>query len=103
MKQSQGNSTISVGLRSQFEKEVQTFAKQLEAFVSGEEKSLFGSVIEPIMPQGNTQDIVEKYVKLGAVQLQSEGVRRMRAQSIAKHTFSELLVSVMNELEKSNF
>ena len=94
----QSNSTISMELKAEFQKDIQKFTAQLEAFITGQEKVLFGSVIKAEMPQGNTQDIVERFVVLGTAQLQREGVRRMRARSIAKHTFSDLLPEVMNDL-----
>lgn len=101
MRTVKGNSTIAAGLKVQFEKEITSFAKQLNAFVNGETQYILGSAIEPKMPTTNTQEILEKFIKLGTEQLQSEGVRKMRAQAVAKHTFNELLSTVMNEVEGS--
>jgi hypothetical protein len=100
MRKVKGNATIGTGTKVQFEKEIIAFAKQLNAFVNGQTQTLFGSTIEAKMPTTNTQEILERYVRLGTTELTAQGVRKMRAQSMAKHIFGKLLETVMNEIEQ---
>lgn len=99
MRTVKGNTTIGTETKVQFEKEVKSYVEQLARFVSGETQYLFGSVVEAKMPTTNTQEILEKYIRIGTAELTSQGVRKMRAQAIAKHIFGTLLETTMNEIE----
>jgi hypothetical protein len=93
-----GNSTISAELKFNFEQEVKVYAKNLEMFTNGNTMEVFGSIIKCEMPKENIPQIIEKFIKLGTAELQGKGIRKMRALSVAKYTFTTLCEKIMTEI-----
>ena len=84
-----GTSTVNVEIRINLQKELELFGEQINDFLSGKSK---------FMPLHNTDVILKKYIDLSINELQRNGLDRVRARSISKHTLKELLEETMNRV-----
>lgn len=77
--------SVSLDLRSAFEKEITKFVKELGLFIDGKGD----------MPKTNTEAIKNNYIQLGVAELVKHGAKKPQALKVSKYTFETLLTQMM--------
>jgi hypothetical protein len=88
---------VSSDLKVKFIAEVERYITELNLAINEEPKMLFGNPVPVQMPKHNTTDILNKYIELSTVELQSTGLRKQRAKSISKYTLEKILSCTLRE------